>query len=258
MSAETGNQSALQFLNIRQRYGSRTVLDDIQFSAASGEWLVLFGESGSGKSTLLRIAAGLERPERGSVKMLGAEQSTVPPHQRPVAWMSQTAGCYEHLTVSENLDISERLIPSSVREMSFDVPSWRRELVGELGLGSMLARKPGEVSGGERQRVAIARSLLSMRPILLLDEPFSHLNESMREKLGNRLREWTLRMRMTVLYVTHDSLEAAQLADRMVLLIGGRVEQVAAPKLIVEQPASERVADLMGRLRRFGSFDSGG
>lgn len=255
MNAGIENEAALQFLNIRHRYGTQTILDDVSFSAAIGEWLVLFGESGSGKSTLLRIAAGLERPERGSVIMLGSDRSALPAHQRPVAWMSQTASCYEHLSVSENLAIAQRLIPLEVRTSGIDVDAWRNELIEGLSLPQLLQRKPMEISGGERQRVALARALLSMRPILLLDEPLAHLNESMREKLGKQLREWTRKTRTTVLYVTHDSLEAAQLADSIVMLIRGRVEQVGAPKLILDQPASEEVVELLMRIRRYGRFD---
>jgi ABC-type sugar transport system ATPase subunit len=257
MMGETENPSSLQFLKIRHRYGSRIVLEDISFSATKGQWLVLFGESGSGKSTLLRIAAGLERPEQGSVCMLGSDQSMIPAHQRPIAWMSQTADCYEHLSIAENLAIAERLARSHAPEQPIDIASWRTELIDELRLATLMTRKPSAISGGERQRVGIARALLSLRPILLLDEPLAHLNESMREMLGRKLREWTRRMRMTVLYVTHDSLEAAQLGDRMVILIGGRIEQIDAPKLIIDQPASERVAELTARLRRFGSTDIG-
>jgi ABC-type sulfate/molybdate transport systems ATPase subunit len=257
MMGETENSSSLQFLKIRHRYGSRIVLEDISFSAAQGQWLVLFGESGSGKSTLLRIAAGLERPEQGSVFMFGSDHSQLPAHQRPIAWMSQTADCYEHLSVAENLAIAERLIRPNVSEQPIDIASWRAELIDELRLAPLMARKPSAISGGERQRVAIARAMLSLRPILLLDEPLVHLNESMREKIGKKLREWTLRMRMTVLFVTHDSLEAAQLGDRIVILIGGRIEQIDAPKLIVDRPATERVAELTARLRRFGSGDIG-
>jgi sn-glycerol 3-phosphate transport system ATP-binding protein len=257
MMGETENPSSLQFLKIRHRYGSRIILEDISFSATQGQWLCLIGESGSGKSTLLRIAAGLERPEQGSVFMLGSDQSMIPAHQRPIAWMSQTADCYEHLSVAENLAIAERLIRPNVFEHPIDIASWRAELIDELRLAPLMTRKPSAISGGERQRVAIARAMLSQRPILLLDEPLAHLNESMREKLGRKLREWTLRMRMTVLYVTHDSLEAAQLGDRIVILIGGRIEQIDAPKFIVDRPATERVAELTARLRRFGSGDIG-
>ena len=125
-------------------------------------------------------------------------------------------------------------------------------MIERLGLARLLARKPSAISGGERQRAAIARALLSMRPILLLDEPLAHLNESMREELGSQLREWTRRLGMTVLVVTHDSLEAAQLADRMALLIAGRIEQLDAPKLVLEKPVSEKAAALLARARRLG------
>jgi ABC-type sugar transport system ATPase subunit len=250
--ADTG--ASLQFLRIGHRYGPATVLDDVTFQAARGEWLVLLGESGCGKSTLLRIAAGLERPHTGSVYMLGSDYSMRPPHERPVAWMSQSAGCYEHLSVSENLAIAQRLVPQSIQDTGQSPKQWRDELIDGLELDRLLARKPAEISGGERQRTAIARALLSNRPILLLDEPLAHLNESKRETLGCRLREWTHRLRMTVLYVTHDSLEAAQLADRMVLVVSGKIEQIDAPKLIVARPASERVEALVARLRRFGGL----
>lgn len=256
MSGETPPDTppSLQVDRITHCYGPRTVLDQICFDAAPGEWLVLFGESGSGKSTLLRIIAGLERQSHGSIGMLGSDMSLEPAHRRPVAWMSQSAGCYEHLSVAENLSIAQRLIPEPMRRSGIDIAAWREELVRCLGLGPLLDRKPSAISGGERQRAAIARTLLSMRPILLLDEPLAHLNESMRETLGRQLREWTRRLGMTVLYVTHDSLEAAQVADRMIIITSGCVEQIDAPKLIIDEPSSDRVAELTVRLRRSGGL----
>lgn len=243
--------SAIVFEGIRHRFGPQVVLDQIHLSVSSGEWMVLFGESGSGKSTLLRIAAGLEQPEGGTVHLLGSDQTETPSHSRPIAWMSQAAGCYEHLSLAENLSIAERLIPESVRHSGFDVAAWRQELIDQLGLGSLLARKPNGISGGERQRAAIARAFLSMRPILLLDEPLVHLNESLRDELGQRLREWSHRHGMTVLYVTHDSLEAASLADRMAILIAGKIEQIDAPERVLSNPSSERVGKLLVRMQRF-------
>ncbi|MFN6127349.1 MAG: ABC transporter ATP-binding protein [Planctomycetota bacterium] len=248
--AEVG--PALEVVQVRHCYGPATVLDNVSLRAAPGEWLVLLGESGSGKSTLLRIIAGLERPTSGQIFLLGEDRSTCPACNRPVAWMSQSAGCYEHLSVAENLAIAQRLIPRNVQAAGIDIGVWRDELIDRLGLARLLARKPSAISGGERQRTAIARALLSMRPILLLDEPLAHLNESMREEIGGQLREWTRRLGMTVLVVTHDSLEAAQLADRMALLVAGRIEQIDAPKLVVEKPASEKAAALLARARRFG------
>jgi ABC-type sugar transport system ATPase subunit len=240
--------SAIAFRDIRHRFGPNIVLDQITFRVKPGEWMVLFGASGSGKSTLLRIAAGLERPEVGSVHMLGTDQSQRPSHERPIAWMSQTAGCYEHLSLAENLAIAQRLIPDSVQNSSFDVHAWKQELIDRLELRSLLARKPNAISGGERQRAAIARAFLTMRPILLLDEPLAHLNESMRDRLGQCLREWSARSGATVLYVTHDSLEAAALADRMAVLFDGKIEQTGAPKSLLENPASDRVKELLARL----------
>jgi ABC-type Fe3+/spermidine/putrescine transport system ATPase subunit len=219
--------------------------------------MVLLGESGSGKSTLLRIVAGLERPERGSIAMLGSDQSSVPAHRRPIAWMSQAAGCYEQLSVSENLSIAQRMVDSSAAITRENALAWREELVDGLKLGPLLDREPSSISGGERQRVALARSLLSMRPILLLDEPLAHLNESMRELVGGQLRRWTHRMGTSVLWVTHDSLEAAELADRMALMVDGGIEQVGAPKNIIADPASDRAAELVVRLRRFRSVHLG-
>ncbi|MFO0012430.1 MAG: ABC transporter ATP-binding protein [Planctomycetota bacterium] len=256
MSIETSSDCglALEVRDVTHRYDQKVVLDGVSFGVSPGEWVVLFGESGSGKSTLLRVIAGIERPERGSIAMLSSDQTQRPAHQRPVAWMPQSGGCYEHLSIDENLAIAQQLIPDRVRDEGVDVAAWRTELVECLGLGPLLRRKPSAVSGGERQRAAIARALLTLRPILLLDEPLAHLNESMRERLGERIREWTRRLGMAVVYVTHDSLEAAQLADRMVILIAGKIEQIDAPKSIVARPASDRVADLVVRLRRFGDF----
>ncbi|MCU0709629.1 MAG: ATP-binding cassette domain-containing protein [Pirellula sp.] len=239
---------AIAFRDVRHRLGPNIVLDQITFNVNPGEWMVLFGESGSGKSTLLRIAAGLERPESGSIHMLGSDQTQRPSHERPIAWMSQTAGCYEHLSLEENLAIAQRLIPDSVRGSSFDVAAWKEELIDRLELRSLLARKPNAISGGERQRAAIARAFLSMRPIMLLDEPLAHLNESMRDRLGQCLREWSARSGATVLYVTHDSFEAASLADRVMVLFDGKIEQIGAPKRLMESPASDRVKELLARL----------
>ena len=155
--AEVG--PALEVVQVRHCYGPATVLDNVSLRAAPGEWLVLLGESGSGKSTLLRIIAGLERPTSGQIFLLGEDRSTCPACNRPVAWMSQSAGCYEHLSVAENLAIAQRLIPRNVQAAGIDIGVWRDELIDRLGLARLLARKPSAISGGERQRTAIARAL---------------------------------------------------------------------------------------------------
>ncbi len=231
-------------------FGPRIILNRLNLQIAAGELFVILGESGSGKSTLLRLLAGLDTPKTGAIRMLGTDQRGNPAHHRPVSLVTQSAGCYDHLTVRENLDLARRLAAADARtnadSRTMEKP-FQSELIERFGLNPHMSNRAAQLSGGERQRLALARALLIGRPILLLDEPLAHLNESLRESLRNALRTWTKRLGITTLYVTHDSMEASDMADRIGVLCNGRFEQIDAPKQLYDAPKTPRVALLFGK-----------
>lgn len=239
--------AAIQLDSVSHRFGDLQVLNELNLEVQAGQWVALLGESGCGKSTLLRLIAGLDTPDSGSISLLGQNQSSVPPHRRQVALVTQTAGCYDHLSVSENLLLAMRLAHPQPETKDRFVDGLLPRLIEQFQLDHVLENRPTQLSGGERQRLAIARGLLTRRPILLLDEPLAHLNETMRESLRRILREWTRRLHVTTLYVTHDAIEAMEIADRIAILNQGCIEQIGAPKSLYEAPRSSRVAQLFGR-----------
>lgn len=216
------------------------MLDDFDWNVASGELHSVLGASGSGKTTLLRLIAGLEQPQSGSVWLSSKDATHQPAHRRGLAFVGQSAATYEHLSVLENLKFAEQL--------SGNVHSGlRQELVGQFGLGSTLAQKPSELSGGQLQRLAIVRALLTQRPLLLMDEPLAHLQESLRGPIRKLLRDWQQARKLTCIYVTHDSLEACEISDRLSVIGQGKCLQTAPPSELYRRPNCIEVAELMGR-----------
>lgn len=220
--------------------GQQKVLDDFDWNVASGEFHSVLGASGSGKTTLLRLIAGLEQPQSGSIWISSKDATHQPAHRRGLALVGQSAATYEHLSVLENLKFAEQLSGQVT-------PGLRQELLGQFGLGSTLEQKPSELSGGQLQRLAIVRALLTQRPLLLMDEPLAHLQESLRGPIRRLLRNWQQAHNLTCIYVTHDSLEACEISDRLSVIGQGKPLQTAAPGELYRYPNSREVAELMGR-----------
>jgi thiamine transport system ATP-binding protein len=220
------------------RFGSTVAVDGVSLDVPTGQILALLGASGSGKSTLLRAIAGLE-PYTGSIRWDGVSLTGVPPHRRGFALMFQDGQLFPHLTVAGNvgypLRIARRSDPERVTELL--------ELVGLPGFG---ARRVTELSGGEQQRVALARSLAAAPRLLLLDEPLSALDRELRERLGTDLRDILVTAGSTAILVTHDHQEAASIADRIGLLDAGRLLQLGTLDQLRAHPANDRVARFLG------------
>lgn len=247
---------AIQLQGIEHRYGRRSVLHELELSVERGELLALLGASGSGKSTMVRLLAGLEKPDRGSIEIFGRDARKIPPQKRGVALVSQTAGCYDHLTVRENLAMARRLVQPPSRDASDDAKAEQQRLeaisqhgqewLDALQLDEHADHRPNELSGGLAQRLAIARAMLSGRPIVLMDEPLAHLHESLRQPIRQLVQQWQHQTGTTCIYITHDSSEAAQIAHRIAVLNAGRIEQVDTPESVYRRPVSRAVAELVG------------
>ena len=246
--------------NISKSFGDRPVLQDIDLDVAAGEFLTLVGPSGCGKSTLLRIVAGLEPQSGGSVSINGRVVDGVLASQRDLAMVFQSYALYPHLTVRDNI-----ALPLVMRESP---PNYRLPLVGRwlpgaaaerrridakaeaaaapVGLSGHLRHKPGQLSGGQRQRVALARAMVRQPLAFLMDEPLSSLDTNLRASMRAEIAELHRRLGVTVLYVTHDQSEAMTLSTRVVVLLGGRIQQVGPPREIYEDPQTLEVAAFFG------------
>ncbi|MFH1036291.1 MAG: sn-glycerol-3-phosphate ABC transporter ATP-binding protein UgpC [Pseudomonadota bacterium] len=223
-------------------FGQEKVLDDVSLAVEDGQLAVILGPSGCGKSTLLRLVAGLERQDRGRVFIGGQEVSGLSPRQRDVAMVFQSYALYPHLSVADNLAFGLKVRRAPRPEI--------RRLVDEaaamLGLEGLLQRKPRELSGGQRQRVAIGRAIVRRPRLFLFDEPLSNLDARLRGEMRLELNRLHRRLGTTMLYVTHDQVEAMTLGQRIVILAQGRVEQIGGPRDIYERPASLFVAGFIG------------
>jgi ABC-type sugar transport system ATPase subunit len=217
-------------------------LDRIDLVIAEGERMVVLGPSGSGKTTLLRLIAGLETPDAGSIRIGGRDMADVPPHRRDVAMVFQNPALYPHLSVFENLAFGLR-----ARGVARALRRRRVHAVAEmLGLSRLLDRRPAALSGGERQRVALGRAVAREPRVLLLDEPFSNLDEPLRAALRGELVELHRRFGSTVVHVTHDQSEALSIGQRLAVVHEGRIMQVDTPGGIYERPAHRFVASFVG------------
>jgi multiple sugar transport system ATP-binding protein len=234
--------SRIRLSGLRKAYGDTVAVDGIDLDVADGEFLVLLGPSGCGKSTLLRMVAGLIEPTDGRVLVDDADVTAVPPRDRDLAMVFQSYALYPHLTVASNLGF-----PLRVRgERRAVVREKVAAVAAELGLTELLRRRPKELSGGQRQRVALGRALVREPGAFLMDEPLSNLDAKLRTSTRAGLSALHRRLRATVLYVTHDQVEAMTMADRVALLDGGRLVQVGTPAEVYDTPATTFVAGFLG------------
>ena len=234
--------SAISVEHLSRWWGETRAVDDVSFEAAAGRLLVLLGPSGCGKSTTLRLIAGLEAATRGRVAIGGVDVTHLPPAERQLSMVFQSYALFPHLSVAENIvfGLRVRRVPAAERRARLT------RVTDLLGLGGLLDRRPSQLSGGQQQRVALGRALISETPICLMDEPLSNLDAQLRLDMRREIRALQQRLGVTMVYVTHDQTEAMTMADQVILLRAGRVEQDAAPEVLYARPASAFVARFIG------------
>lgn len=234
--------SGISLQKICKSFGDTPVLNGIDLEVKDGEFLVLVGPSGCGKSTLLRIVAGLEQPSSGKLAIDGADALLKNPVERGIAMVFQNYALYPHMTVFDNLAFNLKMSKVPRAEINTRV----QDAAEVLGLSSFLKRKPGQLSGGQKQRVAMGRALVRRPKIFLFDEPLSNLDAGLRVKMRAEIAALHQRLKCTVVYVTHDQTEALTLADRVVILNRGNIEQIGAPMEVYDQPGTRFVAGFLG------------
>jgi ABC-type sugar transport system ATPase subunit len=235
--------SVIQVENVSKQFaGGVTALDRLSLEIFDREILTIVGPSGCGKSTLLRLIAGLDVPSSGHIRIDGQSMENVPARDRNVAMVFQSYALYPHMTCYENLALNLRLRKLAAAEIEKRV----REIAAMLQITDLLGKKPRELSGGQRQRVAVGRALIRRPRAFLLDEPLSNLDPLLRERVRHEFKELFRKVQAPVIYVTHDQTEAMTLADRIVLLDQGRVQQVGTPDELYQTPANRFVASFIG------------
>jgi ABC-type Fe3+/spermidine/putrescine transport system ATPase subunit len=245
-------QPVVVFRNVSKRFGATAAVDDMSFAVAAGETLSLLGPSGCGKTTTLRLVAGFEQPDAGSIEIAGEAMAGKRPYERNVGLLFQHYALFPHMTVGENIGYGLRH------------RSWPKAGIGDriaemlrlVRLEGFEARRPGQLSGGQQQRVALARVLATKPRLVLLDEPLSALDAKLREELGLELKQILSAVGSTTIVVTHDQDEAMSLADRIIVMNRGRIEQLGTPDEIYAQPRTAFVASFIGRTNWFSG--SGG
>jgi multiple sugar transport system ATP-binding protein len=241
----------------RKAYGAVDVLHGVSVDIADGEFVVLVGPSGCGKSTLLRMIAGLETISGGTISIGGRVVNDLPPKERDISMVFQNYALYPHMTVAENMAFSLTLAGAPKEEKQKRVT----EAAQILGLGDLLGRYPRQLSGGQRQRVAMGRSIVRKPQVFLFDEPLSNLDAKLRVAMRAEIKSLHRRLGTTTVYVTHDQVEAMTMADRIVVMNGGRIEQVGRPLDLYDDPQSMFVATFIGSPAMnlmSGHFEGGG
>ena len=227
---------------VTKSWGATPAVDRVSFSAPPGRLVALLGPSGCGKSTTLRLIAGLETASAGTIAIGNRDVTGLPPAKRGVSMVFQSYALFPHLSVAENIlfGLKVRDVPRAERDARLKRAS------GILGLDSLLERKPSQLSGGQQQRVALGRAIVAETKVCLMDEPLSNLDAQLRVEMRREIRALQRRLGMTMLYVTHDQVEAMTMADQVVLMKGGRIEQDAAPAVLYEKPATIFAARFVG------------
>ena len=232
----------VELLNVVKKFGSTTVVHGADLSIADNEFIVLVGPSGCGKSTILRMIAGLESVSDGEIRINGKPVTRVAPKDRNVAMVFQNYALYPHMSVFDNMAFSLRMAKESKPDINRKV----REAADILELTPYLDRKPAALSGGQRQRVAMGRAIVRQPSVFLFDEPLSNLDAQLRTQMRMELKKLHLKMNTTTIYVTHDQIEAMTLADKIVILKDGYIQQVGTPVEVFEQPTNRFVASFIG------------
>ncbi|MEL0027545.1 MAG: sulfate ABC transporter ATP-binding protein [Perlucidibaca sp.] len=236
--------------SISKQFGAFQALDNVNLDIASGELVALLGPSGCGKTTLLRIIAGLEAPDSGRLVFHGEDSTDTPVRERQVGFVFQHYALFRHLTVFENVAFGLRVRPRRTRPSEAAIRAKVHELLSLVQLDWLADRYPSQLSGGQRQRIALARALAVEPRVLLLDEPFGALDAQVRKELRRWLRRLHDELHITSVFVTHDQEEALEVADRVVVLNRGRIEQVGAPAEVYHRPASAFVVEFLGQANR--------
>ncbi len=228
--------------SVSRLWGQARALDQVSFRVESGRFAVLLGPSGCGKSTLLRILAGLDQPNEGRIEIAGKDVTALAPARRGISMVFQSYALFPHLTVAQNIcfGLEVRNVPAPERARRLQQAS---EL---LGLSALLERKPSQLSGGQQQRVALGRAIVAQAPVCLMDEPLSNLDAQLRQEMRLEIRELQRRLKITMLYVTHDQVEAMTMADQVILLRNGRIEQDGTPDQLYSRPATTFAARFLG------------
>ncbi len=242
---------SIEIRNISKQFGNFHALRDVSLTIDSGELVALLGPSGCGKTTLLRIIAGLETPDTGSIFFAGEDTTEVHVRERQVGFVFQHYALFRHMTVFENVAFGLRVKPRAVRPSEGQIRSKVMDLLKLVQLDWLAERFPSQLSGGQRQRIALARALAVEPRVLLLDEPFGALDAKVRKELRRWLRRLHDELQVTSVFVTHDQEEALEVADRVVLMQQGRIEQMGSPEQVWAQPASPFVYSFLGDVNLF-------
>ncbi|MDD7369864.1 MAG: ABC transporter ATP-binding protein [Berryella intestinalis] len=234
----------LEISSLVKTFGTRRVIDDLSLSVGEGELVCLLGSSGCGKTTTLRAIGGYLSPDSGSIRVEGAEISSLPPEKRPVSTVFQSYALFPHMTVEENVayGLKVRRGPKS------EVRRRTGEMLERVGLSECARARIGEISGGQQQRVALARSLVLSPKVLLLDEPLSNLDANLRVRMREQIKDIQRGFGVTMLFVTHDQQEALTLGDRIAIMRDGRLCQVGRPEDVYDHPADRFCANFLGRV----------
>jgi sn-glycerol 3-phosphate transport system ATP-binding protein len=232
----------IEVRSVNKRYGKLIAVDDASFGVAKGQLLVILGPSGCGKTTLLRLISGLESVNSGSICIAGEEVTHLPPDRRNISMVFQSYALFPHLSVRENI-----IFGLKVRKVRRDEIERRlTRVIDLLGLANRLDSKPGELSGGMQQRVALGRAIIAEKPVTLMDEPLSNLDAKLRNSMRREICSLQRRLGLSMVYVTHDQIEAMTMADRIVLMREGRIIQDDVPESFYERPANIFVARFIG------------
>ncbi len=241
---------SIEIRDISKRYGMTPVLERLSLQIETGQLVALLGPSGCGKTTLLRLIAGLEQPDTGAVHFHGEDATHLHVRHRRVGFVFQHYALFPHLSVFENIAFGLRVRPRRDRPPEVEIRQRVQELLELVQLGAMANRRPAQLSGGQRQRVALARALAVQPRVLLLDEPFGALDAQVRKDLRRWLRRLHDELHVTSVFVTHDQEEAMEVADRVIVMNRGRVEQDGPPQALYDHPASAFVSTFIGQVNR--------